>query len=143
MGCDCSTGRNDVTLIEDGTMIAYATIESKCEPAPLANASPEDTERQRRDSGAFGCRVTYVIKNADLNLPGQLVVTGFAAGAFSRTFAPPLQPGQTKTLSYNTSTAGGDCRREASGQLTFANPDGSGETVIGGIPVCVGTSRVG
>ena len=142
MGCECSTTRNDVTLIEDETMVAYATVESRCEPAPLGSTSSDAAERQRRDSGAFGCRVTYVIKNADLNLPGQLVVTRFAAGAFSKTFAPPLQPAQSKTLSFNTSTAGGDCRREAIGQLTFTNPDGSGETALGGIPVCVGVSRV-
>jgi hypothetical protein len=141
MGCDCSVTRNDVTLMDDGTMVAYATIESRCEPARLENPSPESAERQRHDSGVFGCRVTYVIKNADLNLPAQMVVSRFAAGAFSKTFAPPLGPGQSKTLSYNTSTAGGDCRKEATGQVTLTNPDGSGETVLGGVPVCVGVSR--
>ena len=40
MGCECSTTRNDVTLIEDETMVAYATVESRCEPAPLEAPPP-------------------------------------------------------------------------------------------------------
>jgi hypothetical protein len=141
MGCECAVTRNDVTLMVDTVMVAYATIASNCEPMRIADPTDEQLERQRRDSGAFGCRVTYVITNANLNSPDQLHVAAFAAGTFTKTFTPPLAPQQSQTLSIATSTAGGDCRKEAVGQITFVKPDGTPDAAIGGIPVCVGVSR--
>jgi hypothetical protein len=141
MGCDCTTTRHDVTLIEDDVMVAYVTLTSRCEPNRIAGPDGEHSQA-REDTGARGCRVVYTLTGGDLNDPTQLDLVEFSAGAFTYTFAPILAPLQTKTLSVNTPTSGADCRKEAVGRMAFRRPDGSGPVVIGGIPVCVAVSRL-
>lgn len=143
MGCDCTTTRHDVTLIDDGVMTAYASIESRCEPNRIVDPrSGDDIPPPREDSGARGCRVIYTITAGQLNIPNQLELVEFATPSFSYGFDPPLAPLKVKTLSYNSPTTGGDCRVEPVARLTFRQPGGTALTSIGGVPVCVPVSRV-
>ena len=143
MGCDCTTTRHDVTLIDDGVMIAYASIESTCEPNKVVDPrTGDETPPPREDSGARGCRVTYRIVAGQLNVPNQLELVEFATSTFFYGFDPPLRPLQVKTLSYNLPTTGGDCRIEPVGRFTFRRPGGTVPIVIGGVPICVPSTRV-
>lgn len=142
MGCDCTTARHDVTLMDDNVMVAYASIESRCEPNRIVDpGTGEEVAPPRNDSGARGCRVVYTITAGQLNLPNQLELIEFATASFAYGFEPPLAPLQAKTLSYNTPTTAADCRVEPTGRFTFRRPGGTSSIVIGGIPVCVPASR--
>lgn len=143
MACNCSTKKTVIRKI-GGENVTWVVIESKCEPAEIAEDAPnreEALEHQQRDSGIFGCHITYTVRNIDLNEPVQKEATAFSNGNDHVVFDKPLKPGEVITFETFTDTAGGDCERRKKGEVTLKNADGSGEMTIAAIAICVGVDR--
>jgi len=143
MACDCRTTREVIRRM-NGQNVVRVVVESVCEPVPIASGAPGEADarrRQEQDSGVFGCRVTYRIRNVQLNDNEQRSVTSFSTGDDVFVFDDPIAPGEETTIEVFTDKQGGDCQRGRTGALELSKEDDAGYIRVAGILVCIGIDR--
>jgi hypothetical protein len=105
MGCPCSNRWTTWSTIDDVDLVMLE-VSSRCEAAPILvlqrppgeGVQPAPAEEGVPVSGP--CRVIYEIKNYN---GVDYAVASFSSGDQTWTFAPPLEPGKTKTIKKNAS----------------------------------------